>query len=375
MKIVHLADTHLGFRDLHYVDARGRNAREQDFYAVFVRAIDKILELQPAAVVHAGDLFHGYHPSAAAVGVALDQVARLRDAGIPIVIISGNHSMPRVAATDHVFKLMERFGGVHAVHAERRVVRLGELAITAVPHCNDRDRLREWITSAEPIADARFNVLVVHLGLEGLGYVGAGEAGSVELSGETLEAVATFDYIALGHLHEFDRPRKNAVYAGSLEPLTWADRSSRKGVVEVDLNADQLDDTYVHQHEIERRKRIHLPPIDASDPDLNLTEAILSAAQRAVGIDDAIVKLSIKSATVEGFGAINRRRVNAAFRSCLHLELDPEFVNGESAAGTAAAPRELRDFIVSYVPRGADPADFIRRTEAYITRASEEMGA
>src|SRR4051794_1353875 len=183
MKVVHLSDTHLGFRQLHYADERGRNVREQDFYAAFTKAIDKILELKPAAVAHSGDLFHGYHPSAAAVGVALDQVARLRDAGIPIVIISGNHSMPRVATTDHIFEVLQRFGGVHAVHAEPRVVRVGELAITAVPHCNDRDRLREWITHAEPDGDAQFNVLVVHVGLDGLGHVGSGEAGSIDLSG------------------------------------------------------------------------------------------------------------------------------------------------------------------------------------------------
>ena len=47
MKIVHLSDTHLGARQMHYTDARGRNTREQDIYNVFTAAIDKILELQP----------------------------------------------------------------------------------------------------------------------------------------------------------------------------------------------------------------------------------------------------------------------------------------------------------------------------------------
>ena len=79
--------------------------------------------------------------------------------------------------------------------------------------------------------------------------------------------------------------------------------------------------------------------------------------------------------SVDAFGAINRRRINAAFRDCLHLELDPQFVNAASAGRATAAPRELKDFIVSYIPRGTDPADFLRRAEAYITRASEEMGA
>lgn len=373
MKIVHLSDTHLGFRQLHYTDDGGRNVREQDFYGVFIAAVDKILELRPAAVVHSGDLFHGYHPSAAAVGVALDQVARLRDADIPVVIISGNHSMPRVAATDHSFELLERFGGVHAVHAEPRVIPIGELSITAIPHCNDRDRLRDWITTAKPVADARFNVLVAHVGLDGLGHVGSSEAGSVELSGETLEAVASFDYIALGHLHEFDRPRMNAVYAGSLEPVTWADKSLHKGIAEVDLTVDPLDDGYITRHELKGRKHLRLLEVDASQA-ANLTEAIVAAAQRD-DLDGSIVKLPIVNVTVEVFGAIDRHQVNAAFSSCLHFEIDPRFVNASSAGANPAAPQDLKDFVASYVPRGADPADFIRRAENFITRASEEIGA
>ncbi|MDQ1686683.1 MAG: repair protein SbcD/Mre11, partial [Frankiaceae bacterium] len=97
MKIVHLSDTHLGFRQLHRVNDAGRNEREQDVYDAFERAISKIIEIAPAVAIHAGDLFDSYHPSSAALGVALDGLRRLREAGIPVVVIAGNHSSPRVA--------------------------------------------------------------------------------------------------------------------------------------------------------------------------------------------------------------------------------------------------------------------------------------
>ncbi len=122
MRIVHLADTHLGFRQLHHVDATGRNVREQDVYRAFERAIDTIVELKPDAVIHAGDLFDSYHPSSAALGVALDGLRRLREAGIPVVIIAGNHSTPRVAAAEHIFGVLERFGGVHVVYRATEVI-------------------------------------------------------------------------------------------------------------------------------------------------------------------------------------------------------------------------------------------------------------
>jgi DNA repair exonuclease SbcCD nuclease subunit len=373
MKIAHLSDTHLGARQMHYTYDGGRNIREQDIYDAFVKAVDKILELRPAAVVHAGDLFDGYHPSAAALGVALDQVARLRDADIPIVIISGNHSTPRVAAVDHVFALLERFGGVHAVHTEPRVVAIGEVAVTAIPHCNDRDQLSAWITNAEPSPQHRFNVLVAHVGLDGLGHVGASEAGSVAVSGETLEAVASFGYIALGHLHKFDRPRINAVYAGSLERITWADDARHKGIVEVDLAADPLDGAYVTLHAMDGRKHLRLPEIEALQAD-NLTDAILCAAQRD-DLNGSIVKLPIRDVTVEAFGAIDRRKINTAFKDCLHLELDAHFLDAPSAGTNLAAPQELRDFLSQRAPRGVEPGTFIARAESYISKAAEEIGA
>src|SRR3954452_14284957 len=142
MRLAHLSDTHLGLRQLHYTLDGGRNAREQDIYDAFERAVDKIIALRPDAVVHSGDLFDGFHPSNAAVLVALDQFKRLHDERIPTVVIAGNHSTPRVAATDHVFGLLDRLGCVPAVHEQPEVVAIGELAVTAIPHSNDPDQLR-----------------------------------------------------------------------------------------------------------------------------------------------------------------------------------------------------------------------------------------
>ena len=374
MNLVHLSDTHLGVRQLHYTDERGRNVREQDIYDAFERAVDRIIELRPSAVVHSGDLFDGFHPSNAAIAVAFDQFKRLHDEHIPTVVIAGNHSTPRVAATDHVFELLKRLGWVHAVHRQPEVVRFVDLAITAIPHCNDRKQLREWITSATPSADRCFNVLAAHVGLDGLGHVGASEAGHIALPGETLEAVADFTYIALGHLHRFGRPRINAVYAGSLERITWADDARHKGIVEIDLASDPLNDGYITLHPVEGRRFVRLPDIDASRPD-NLTEAIVAAAQQLDNLDGAVVKLPIRGVSVEVYGAVDRRQIAEAFNACLHLELDPHFVDATSAGPHPGAPQELRDFLATRVPRGVEPATFIARAESYITKAAEEIGA
>lgn len=372
MKIVHLSDTHLGWRQMHYTDSRGRNIREQDMYEVFTKAVDKILELEPVAVIHAGDLFHGHHPSANALGVALDQLARLREAGILCVVIAGNHSTPRSAALDHPFSLLERFG-VHAIHGAPRKIELGELAICAIPHSNDHEEMSRWIEEAAPAPGARFNVLTAHVGLDGLGHVGASEPGSTELSGEVLESAGNFDYIALGHLHKFDRPRINAVYSGSLEPLTWADEASRKGIVEVDLLADPFDEGFITLHEVTGRSRLALPAIDPSKAE-NLTEAICAIAE-STDIKEAIVKLPVRQVSFEAFGAIEDRKIAVAFDGCLDLELDPQFTESGADGSHPAAPEDLREFLAKRTPRGFDQDGFIARAESYLTKAAEDLGA
>ncbi len=372
MKIVHLSDSHLGRWELHRTDAEGRNVREQDGYDVFARAIDRALELAPALVVHSGDLFHGHHPAAAALGAALDQIERLRAAGIEFVVIAGNHSTPRKRALQNPFSLLERFGA-NAVHGEPRRLSFGELSVTAVPHSHDHEEMAGWIAAAEPDPEARFNLLVAHVGLEGLTRVGAGEPGAAELPGEILEQVASFDYIALGHLHQFDRPRVNAVYAGSLEKLSWADQSTRKGIVEADLAADPLDKGFLRLHEIEGRPRRRLAPIDGREVD-DLTKEICRRA-KGKGLEGAIVKAPIVNVGFEKFGAIDRGKIGEAFARCLHFELEPEFVESVSGAPQPAAPAELRDFLARRVPPGVEAELFVGRGESYMTRAAEDIGA
>lgn len=372
MKIVHISDTHLGVRELHHTDAEGRNVREQDVYAAFARAIDRVLERKPALVVHSGDLFHGYHPSSAALGVALDQIERLRAAEIDFVVIAGNHETPRGRAIAHPFSLLERFGA-DAVYEEPRRLRFGELSVSAVPHSHDHEEMAAWIEAAEPDPDAGFNVLVAHVGLEGLPRVGAGEPGAAELPGEILESVASFDYIALGHLHQFDRPRINAAYAGSPERLSWADRAPRKGIVAVDLAADPMDKAFLALDEIEGRPRRRLAAIDARKS-RDLTKAICRLA-KGKGLEGAIVRVPIANVSFEKFGAIDRRKVGEAFARCLHFELEPEFVESGSGAPQPAAPAELRDFLARRTPAGVESEVFVTRGESYLTRAAEDIGA
>ena len=118
MRLIHFSDTHLGFTESAKVDPEtGINFREQDVYRAFNAVIDHAISRKPDLVIHAGDLFHSARPSNRAIVSALVGFQRLSAARIPVVLIAGNHSVPRVAATGCIFEAMRAEA---VVFAERR---------------------------------------------------------------------------------------------------------------------------------------------------------------------------------------------------------------------------------------------------------------
>ena len=82
MKLAHLADVHLGFRQYHRQTPQGINQREADVAQAFRRAVDDVIAARPDLVVVAGDLFHSVRPINAAILDSFNQFRRLRE-GVP----------------------------------------------------------------------------------------------------------------------------------------------------------------------------------------------------------------------------------------------------------------------------------------------------
>ena len=116
MKIVHMADSHLGFSNYSRVDKYGRNLVEEMIYDGFDQALDKIIELKPDAVVHAGDVFHHVRPRIRPLYAFKQGLEKLQDAGIPVVIISGNHDAPKSYSAISPFFIYEGMKGVNIAH-------------------------------------------------------------------------------------------------------------------------------------------------------------------------------------------------------------------------------------------------------------------
>ena len=96
MRIAHLADVHLGFRQYHRLTAQGINQREADVASAFRAAIDDVIAAKPDLVVIAGDLFHSVRPTNPAILHSFNQFRKLRLAlpEVPLIVVAGNHDTP-----------------------------------------------------------------------------------------------------------------------------------------------------------------------------------------------------------------------------------------------------------------------------------------
>ena len=91
MKILHIADTHLGYSAYRKETEEGINQREVDVYDAFKQFVDYAVKSKPDLIIHAGDLFDSVRPNNRAITFAIQQILRLSKQGIPSVLIAGNH--------------------------------------------------------------------------------------------------------------------------------------------------------------------------------------------------------------------------------------------------------------------------------------------
>lgn len=319
MRLIHFSDTHLGHqqypRTADQGPEKGLNQREVDGYAAFRKVVDAAIADPPDCVIHAGDLFDGVRPSNRALAVALEGFLALSRAGIPVVVIAGNHEHPKMRETGSSFRLFDHLPGVHAVYkgqAERIHIKEG-LTVHAVPQCADQDALREQVASIDA-ADGH-NLLVLHGSVQDLPAFRHAEFNELSLDPAWFDE--RFDYVALGHYHGVTEVTPTAWYCGAPERVSMAESGEEKGFLDVELDGVRPRVRFVP---LEGRVYADLNPIDADGLD---EEAVIEAAVAALEPvpDGAVVRLRIDDLSATLRGLIDVKAVRSAARRFLHLDL------------------------------------------------------
>ena len=384
MRLVHISDLHLGYRQYQRLTPGGVNQREADVAATFRVAVDRIIALRPDVVVVAGDVFHSARPTNQAILHAFLQFSRLRQT-LPdahILIIAGNHDIPRSSEVGGILQLLAQLElEVVDRDAKRLTFAGGELSILAIP---DAPGLVH--PSLTPDPDARFNVLAAHCEIPGALPVNVTTAdpAAVVIAREELHA-AQWDYVALGHYHVYREIAPNAYYAGSIDYTSvnpWGELHEErlggltgKGFVERNLATGE----HVFHALAPARPLIDLPPISARNlAPADIDERIRSAVESVKGgIGDKIVRLLVRDAPRHVARELDHRAIRDYKRRALNFHLDirrPDVLRVHASGAPGRPTMELKEIVAEKLrwralDEGVDRDALIARAVAYLDEA------
>ncbi|MDX1978162.1 MAG: DNA repair exonuclease [Pseudanabaenaceae cyanobacterium bins.68] len=371
MKLVHLADLHLGYRAYHRLSKAGINRRELDVFAAFREALNLIVELQPDLVLLAGDIFDLPRPSNFALVEAQRLLLDFRSrCGADLVAIAGNHESVRSSGNRCVLELLQVIPGLQVVVDRPEVVEISSkgLKITCLPH---NALATDQMVAVAPQPQAAFNLLMLH------GTVDSdriNDFGGYDVPGKIL--AMDWDYVACGHFHSFTHLGGNAYYAGAIERTSndiWKEANEPKGLIEFDLNTHKAK-----FHALKSpRPTLDLPAIDARDLTIaELNQAIARQAETGE-IKDKIVRQQILNLPKPVKTQLDHQAIRHYQTMALHYLLDarpaPGLISATILPGRTLPSHALADQAADFFSQRSLPPDL--KSATFISKALSYLQA
>lgn len=250
LQFVHIGDTHLGYRQYNL------DERESDIYNAFDECIDKIIEIKPDFVVHSGDLFNSSEPSINALYTAIKGLSKLKDHGIPLYIIHGNHDIPKRSSKRTPFSVLKKILGdylktfvnkkYHIIRGEKEVF-IGGSDFTYRSTIDDL--LKDYALIERESRDYKDKILLFHQSIYSYSNIPTYE---IQLN----DLPQGFKYYAGGHIHQRILKKLNddangnngsgvLAYSGSTEIINYDEYKDYekygKGFYLVDLSGKDFD--------------------------------------------------------------------------------------------------------------------------------------
>ncbi len=380
---LHFADVHFGVETYgRYDPATGLSTRLLDFRAALMAAIEEALRRNVEVALFAGDAYKARDPSQTHQRAFADCLKALTSAGVPVVLLTGNHDIPNTKGKANAIEIYDALGSDLLHVLDRRAVRVittkrgRPLRVAAIPYLTKsallaRDeqaalsvqetteavetKYEEAIIEAADECRSGDNIPTVFMGhfTVGMAEVGVTQAGYLlnepKVSKEALNQPDGFDYVALGHIHKYQDlnhgEQPPMVYPGSIERIDFGERGEAKGVVFANIARGHTDFEFFHVPtrpflEItsdttkKRSKRVAATGEDMSESDEaaagDPTEIVLAdIAKHADILPRAVVKLLYKIAP-EDAPLLRERDIRQAMQPSFMLVAQQREVVGES---------------------------------------------
>ncbi len=261
VKIVHMADTHLGYRAGQgtinkWAIPNHSKPYEQNIYDTFLDIIKTISKLENIDfLVHCGDIFHVPHrnnpypppePARRVLKKALDLFFKNTKHQIPFIYIEGNHGTfrgyeytpfeshfkPEDYSNLYYFKERDLLDAIKSNKPLKLEFNKKKVRFYLFPYFEFKSfevyesAYDNWIENQRPPDDDGFiNIAIAH--------------GS-KIDGTLHKKVASddfgYDYIALGHEHILKEEARNRYYAGSLLPMNFKEVNQPQGYLLINID-------------------------------------------------------------------------------------------------------------------------------------------
>lgn len=324
MRVAAIGDAHLGRSYLNLTTPAGVNQREHDFEESFTAAVDLALAQSPDLIVWLGDVFDHPRPTYRSFRVAQRALARIREHGIPLVLISGNHDTPRLPGTGSPYSaLHDTFPEMHFAHRlsyER--FDLPGLSVHCVPQMLTVEATLEALATADGNRSLdRSNLLLTHPRVTQVEPRYA-DINEIEVDASLLQS----DFVLLGHYHFHTKVREGVWYAGSTDTFSFADDPDKaKGILVLDTDTGECR----HVPLSGQRPLVTLETVQALG--LSHTEVEALIVERATSVPSgAIARLYLEGIDPEVYRLLDREAIAEAGAAALHLKLEPSFIGVDS---------------------------------------------
>ncbi len=225
LTFLHLADLHLGWEPA-YLPEDKRSIRRQERDQVLKKAVDFALDPSRKinGVIIVGDLFEHYKPDPALKRQVLDQLHRISRQGMLLITVPGNHD--EITYRESVYRTeADNWPGFLVrnplpEHCLTQMVYDLPVHVYSLAYTGGLTRAEE-LTSFPRTDQPGFHLGAFHGSLD----VPDQKDRSLPLSSSHL-AAARYDYIALGHWHQYSQQRIGqglAVYPGAVDFKSFND--------------------------------------------------------------------------------------------------------------------------------------------------------
>jgi len=373
--LIHTADLHLGTTVYGEIDAStGMSKRIEDYFNVLDSIIDYSIKNKADAFLICGDAFKNANPTPTTMKMFATRLRRLTTNGINVIMICGNHDLPRAEAKSSPLEIYSEVGmeGVYLIKEpsfvdittrEKKKVR-----IFAVPYIHPARALIEVQNKKHDIkyenvvnayreihqkyiesfcesgrGDADLCILMLHLGF--FGVTKGTEETTFFLNGEftllpNLVQNNLFDYVAMGHIHKHQccNGKVPVVYSGSIERCDFSEIDEKKGFVKINYD-NSLKWEFI---EIEPRKmlKIEIDGTSLEDVADKVREEI-----KKVDIKDAIVKVVINISAdkrpIINYDEIKMMLKDAFYHEIDYYRVDEKNIIREAVFSESLTPKEV----------------------------------